>query len=57
MSQHLTVRELRRFLNTLPLDAEDWEVEIADPDGATVLSAVERSADNKVRFYQYGDEP
>lgn len=56
MSQHLKVRDLRRFLNTLPLDAEDWEVEVADPDGTVVLSAVERN-ENKVMFYRYGDEP
>lgn len=34
----MTLGELRRFLNTLPLDSNDWPVVVLDSDTADLLA-------------------
>jgi len=58
MSRRLTIGELRRFLNTLPLDSDDQEIHIFGDDGDTILTEVAPNTDRPgIRFFQYGDEP
>lgn len=39
----MTLRELRRFLNTLPLNSDDWPVVALDVDTAELYDGVKLS--------------
>ena len=56
--RRLTVGELRRFLNTLPLDGDDQEIHVFEDDGDVIVTEVRVHPERPgIQFFRYGDEP